>query len=254
MDVKPVTETEQLAHDAAVVARINAAERRRARVEIARWFLVAACLPVAASGWYAWAVHPRIQQEIQFIPIADNGSPLMALRDEEMPPEARKMNIQNSIINYVLRREGFNDLEADKNYDIVSRMSAKDIRDEYQSMNAMNKDGSQWKTYSGGGWIKVEYDSMEDLAPPTGYSDVPPAYLVRFCRQVKRKDKGMPERPELWGATVGFKADVKGYDGRLIRAHNPGRVQVTEYPNVRQIGPLVNNNANPRGNGCSAIK
>lgn len=250
--IKPVTETEQFAHDTAVVARINAAERRRSIANIVRWIVVAACIPAAATGWLAWAKYPLVVKEVQYIPISEDGTPLMALRDSDLPPQARKINVQNSIINYVRKREGFNDLEADKNWDIVSRMSSVSVRDEYQAINSMNKDGSQWKTYSGGGWIKVSYDSMEDLTTPAGYIDIPPAYFVRFCRQVKRKDKNIPDRAELWGATVGFKADVPGYDGRLIREENPGKIQVTSYPDVRPIGPLVNENGTPKS-GCGVM-
>lgn len=251
-EIKPVAANDQFKHDVAVMARIDAAERRKRLIEKAQWGLVVGSLFFGASGWVVWATHPQIVKEMEYMPVAEDGSRLLALRDDELPPEAKQRDIQNSVITYVLRREGYNSYEADKNWDVVSRMSSKDIRDDYQSINALNKEGSQSRIYGDNGWIRVEYDSMEDLVPTTGYKDVPPAYLVRFCRQVKKKDKNSPERAELWGATVVFKANVTGYDRRFIAAYNPGRIQVTDYPNVRPIGPLVN--TGNRLSGCGAIK
>jgi hypothetical protein len=235
-------ETDSLTHETEVVAKIMARENRKT---ISFWLMAtttALCVPIAASGWFMWLTKPRVEVKVERILVAEDGSPIKVFNYDEMPVEAKRRDVINSVVRYVTMREEFNELESGKNWDTVSRMSSKDVQEEYQKANRANSPTSQWQRYAPGGWVRTAFDSIIDETGVSGYKDIPPAYTVRFCRQEKIKDK-TPGRPELWDATVGFKI-VPGYDSRLISSYNPGSIQVTSYRESRPVGVLSNQPGN----------
>jgi type IV secretory pathway component VirB8 len=227
---------EEIQRSNEVAAQYVAMDRARTRRETMKTLALIACVPSAASGWVMWATKPRIQREVEFIPITENGVPALAYRLEDLPPEARNDAAFTTVWNYVCLREEYSWGMAEKAYRIVSLMSDDRVMNEYQDLvNIKNKE-SPTAVYGRDAVISIDYDSHDDLSPPTGYSGPPPGYSIRFRRTVTWLNKP-PER-ELWMCSVMFHRNVPKVDIRQRYEFSPQSIVVWQYPGARPITPL----------------
>lgn len=227
---------EEIARSNDVAAAYAAADKARTRRETLKTLALIACVPSAASGWALWALKPRVKREVEFIPITDNGVPALAYRPEDLPPEARNDFAFTTVWNYVRLREEYSFGMAEKAWRIVSLMSDDRVRREYQDANKIDNPESPTAIYGRDGVVSIDYDSHDDLSPPTGYSGPPPGYAIRFRRTVTWANK--PTERELWACSVWFHRNVPKVDIRQRYEFSPQSIIVWQYPGARPVAPL----------------
>ena len=223
----PLTEAE-LARSNEVALALARLETARARRDFIKSLALVVAAPIAVSGWYAWATNPRIEEDVEFIPITQRGEIAFAYRLEDLPPEARGDIAFTTIWNYVVAREGFSSGTADQRWRIVSLMSDEATKLQYQKDHITTNPASPWARYGHDGEVTIEYDSHVDLAPPTGYTGPPPGYAIRFRRTERWKNK--PDSAAIWQTSLRFHRDVPKIDRRNRYEFNPVSLQVWQYP------------------------
>lgn len=234
-NLRIVNDADDLRHYAEVARAMEAKDAKQSRRESMKSIGLMLAIPGIASGWAAWALMPRVEQRVEFVPIREDGTPARAYRLEDLPPEAQRDVAVNALWHYVWLRESYSSGMADHAWRVVSAMSDERVRKEYQDRHNPRNPQSPYAVYGKTGVVTVDYDSHDDLAPPEGYRGPPPGYAFRFWRTEVRD--GVPPVRAMWGASVRFRRDVPNIDPRQRYTFNAPGVQVWEYPGGRPVGP-----------------
>lgn len=209
-------------------AAIAARERKAGRREMLMRVGLIASAPVAASGWLAWAIRPRVEERIEFIPMREDGTIAKAYAFESLPAEAKGDSAINTLWNYVLLRESYSSGMVDTAYRIVSLLSDTRVRNEYQALhNPRNPDRPATK-YGDHTTVSITWDSHDDLTLPAGYDGPPPGYAFRYLRTERRKDG--TSSSALYRASARIHRNVPGFPAAQRFEFNAAQIQVWEYP------------------------
>jgi type IV secretion system protein VirB8 len=143
----------------------------------------------------------------------------------ELPSTAEAAVIRSELWTYVRLRQGYSKDTAHYGYDVVSAMSAPQVRQAYQRwFNAPNPDSPQ-VVLAGRGSVSVRYVSGAYIAPQV--------YQITY-EQTVQLDAG-PAQTTRWVVPVSFtKVTALPASARL---ENPGGIVVTDYPPPEQVAP-----------------
>ena len=234
--MNPITFTsgaEESAHWAKKTAEFNASQVKAGRRDLLLKGVAIASLPVAASGWLAWALKPRIEQAVEFVPVREDGTIARVYQLETLPPEAQRDLAVNAIWNYVRLRESYSSGMADYAYRVVSAMSSEPVRRAYQEASHPKNPASPWAVYGSKVTVRADYVSHDDLPLPQGYSGNPPGYAFVFRRTETRE--AAPPDTKLYRASVRVHRNVPGFSAEQRFEFNAPAVQVWEYPGAYPI-------------------
>lgn len=241
MKDKPKLEAVLSGDEMAAFNEAAAAADRKAKASDRRNFLKSIALisyaPVAASGWYAREVSPRIETKTEFIPIREDGTPARAFRLEDLPINAqRDVSGAAAAWFYVLMRESYSSGNMDYAWRVVSLMSDARVREEYQKAHINTNPNSPYAVYGKTGTISVEIDSFDALTPVEGYVGLPVGYEIRYWR-TERKPNLQPVR-RMYRTTMMFHRNVEMPNVRDRYEFNPPGLQIWEYPGAHPVSPV----------------
>lgn len=142
-----------------------------------------------------------------------------ATQISDLPPTQSVAVTRAAIWQYVRERESYDFANARYRYDVVSLMSAPDVRDGYQHAFLSSNPSSPQNTVGQKGQVNVEIINMSFVRTHVA--------LVRYRRTVLMYD-GSPATT-TWTATVGFeRVNTLPVADRLT---DPGGIVVTNYQN-----------------------
>lgn len=153
----------------------------------------------------------------------------------DLPLATRVAGIESVLMNYLIYRERFVPSEADRDYDIVSKLSSEQVRREYQGFaNAKLNPQAPAKELGPFGFIRVNL--VKGAAPDwvTHADDWSSGvYKIHYCRtQVRGNELPVSQRLEV---QIGF-AVVAGVPTDQRTTFNPPSVNVVSYPTAREEG------------------
>ena len=224
-----VKEADEMRHYAKVADKMKASEHKQERRSFVKTIALIAMLPIAASGWIAREVTPKIVKEYDLIPVAPDGTIVRKYRPEELPINARRDYIGvDATWDYVLARESYTSHLMAKNWNEVSAMSSPDVMREYQEAHDAKNEKSPYRKYGERGWIMIEKDSFTHLIPPEGYSGPPVGYLMRYWRY-ENMGNNSPMTRQMWVSEVRFKRGVSGIPENQRYEFNGIGIEVNFY-------------------------
>ena len=137
----------------------------------------------------------------------------------DLPATQEEAVIRAAVWQYVRDRESYAYADARYRYDVVSLMSAPDVRDTYQRWFLSSNPASPQNTIGKRGQIDTAMIGMSFVRPRVA--------LVRYAKTVLTYG-GTPEKT-TWTATVGFeRVDKLPATARLA---DPGGIIITTYQN-----------------------
>lgn len=225
---------EDLAHYATVAAEMRAQAQKRTQREFLKALALVLAVPMIASGWVARAVAPEIRQEVEFVPITENGVIASSHRWEALPATVKADNAMNTIWNYVRHREAYSHATADYAWRVVTALSDDKLGAEYRQAHDPRHPDSPTQRYGEKTRIDVAFDSVTDLCSVEACRDNPEGYKFWFWRtEVVDGHRG---RPELHSAEARFRRGVPGIDSRQRATINGPAAQVWEYVPASPVG------------------
>lgn len=137
----------------------------------------------------------------------------------DLPATESEAVIRAAIWQYVLDRESYDFADAHYRYDVVSLMSAPNVRDSYQHSFLSSNPSSPQNTIGRRGQVNAEIINMSFVRQQVA--------LVRYRRMVLTY--GGSPKTTTWTATVGFERveELPAAD----RLADPGGIIVTSYQN-----------------------
>lgn len=207
----------------------------------ARWYRRAFRI-MAAATTVSWVITvgavtaalwmlPLIRVVPVFIGFNEDGSQSSHLEFSALPPSQRVAAIEASLWQYVRLREGWNPWDAEYAYDVVSAMSAPNVRDAYQGFANSRDSENPAVKFGKSGAVRIDRLRSGFYHHSDDYSRG--AYSVDFCRVVMTEGA----KPQARRMTVSMEyalAEKIPLTDRI--SFNPDGTIVTGYPGPTQIG------------------
>jgi len=204
------------------------AQRTRGARRTARAAIAVAALSLLANVALAFAVASMLPLE-RLVPLPmwvhADGTVDVLPKMSDLPPTQGLAVTRAAIWQYVRDRQGYDFADARYRYDVVSMMSAADVRDAYQQWFLPGDRASPQNTVGRRGQIDLRLVNMSFVRPQVA--------LVRYERRLLMYG----EAPETttWTATVGF-ARVGSLPAE-DRLADPGGIIVTNYQDSEDSAP-----------------
>ena len=175
---------------------------------------------------------PLVRVVPVFIGFNDDGTRDSHTEFSALPPSQRVAAIEASLWQYVRMRESWNAWDAEYNYDVVSAMSAPNVRDAYQAFaNSRDPENPAVKFGKSG---SVRVDRLRSGFLPRHAEDYSRgAYTIDFCRVVMI-DGAKPQARRMTVSLEYALAEKIPLTDRI--RFNPDGVIVVGYPGPTQIG------------------
>ena len=204
------------------------AQRTRSAKRTARVACIVAGLSLLANVALSFAVASMLPLE-RLVPlpmwVRADGTVDVLPKMSDLPPTQSVAVTRAAIWQYVRDRAGYDFADARYRYDVVSMMSAPDIRDAYQQWFLPGNKSSPQNTVGRKGQIDVRLVNMSFVRQHVA--------LARYQRTVLLY--GEPPETTTWTATVGFeRVDDLPVGDRLS---DPGGIIVTNYQNSEDSAP-----------------
>jgi type IV secretion system protein VirB8 len=164
-----------------------------------------------------------------------DGSMATVVHGDALPPVVQERAVRATLFQYVRLREGWSTGEAGYAYDVVSRMSAPQVRAAFQEWFNLDKPPGPQAVWGTRTTVSVEQLSGAVLPNNTAQADE--IYQLRFRRT--ERTAGRPPVMSTWVVTLRYRAgqSIALTDGTTI---NPLGVLVTEYrPPEREGVPTL---------------
>lgn len=229
-----VRPADEMARGAAVAAEMRSRAQRRVRREFLKTLALAVSVPLIASGWVVRAVAPEVRQEIEYVPLAPDGTIASAFRWEALDPRVRGDAAINTLWSYVRHREAYSATGADYAWRVATALSEPKVGEEYKAAHDPRNPESPIARFGEKTRIDVAYDSHWDLCPVEGCADQAEGYAFRFWRT--EVVDGAARQPVMHVAQLRFRRDVPGIDARQRATINGPAIQVREYVPGRPAG------------------
>lgn len=172
---------------------------------------------------------PLVRTVPFFIPVHSNGytpPPMPVPVDSELPTAMSEAQIEATLWTYVQYRESYDFPGSRYAYDIVSSMSAPDVRNAYQQWaNYKNKE-SPVHLLGKDGTIRIQF-----VAAKLDQKDH--TYTCDFYREVDQD--GQPPSRGVWRVTVQY-ADSFAVPYQQRVTYNPTSLLVTGYSSPKPLG------------------
>lgn len=222
------------------VARAKEARRIKRNTRGLVVLAVALSAAVVAEGAALASLVPLVRVEVMHIYHRDDGTMISSTAWKDLPANVREMNIINVASEYVRLREGWSSGEARRAWSVVSALSTKDVRTQFQADYARSNQSSPERLYGDRATLRVDVTNVEKDADRAG------AYRVYFNRTLRSGDQD--GRPEALVATLRVR-DVQNPKAALpwwqrVQFNGPGIV-VWEYPGATHTTPNSINGVAP---------
>jgi hypothetical protein len=233
---RAVSAGQETAHFHAVAAEVEAKERGRASRERAMILALIVAVPVAASGWAAWALKPRIETQFSYVVVDPSGQQIPRFDFASLPENLRGNLVLNSAWAYLAAREGFSTIQASSDWYRVQSMSAPAVFTEYASVDDPRLPTSKWRRLGEGTRYQITYLSHRPLCDAACGPNGEPNGVEFTYRRVEVKD-GVVDQASMsqqWVARMRFDVGVQINDGAAVAVFNAARLRITQYvPGVR---------------------
>jgi type IV secretion system protein VirB8 len=191
--------------------------RRSARVA---WSLAGASLLTNVALSFAVASMVPLERLVPlYLWVRQDGTVDSASAISDLPATQAEAVVRAAIWQYVRDRESFAFADARYRYDVVSLMSASQVRDDYQHWFLSANPESPQNTIGKRGQVDTSMISMSFVRPQVA--------LVRYSKTVLVY--GSTPQKTTWTATVGFERVEKLPAAN--RLTDPGGIIVTSYQN-----------------------
>lgn len=230
----PAAELQRLYAEAK--ARRAREDRSRRRATRARYALIAGLTAaVIAEGAAIATMMPLVRIVPVFTPVRGSDGtvgPSTALWDS-LPEKDRETNILTTLWNYVECRESWSSATAEKCWTIVSALSTRDVREQFQQWYGKDNPESPARVYGDRATVRLVFRSVDKLPGGEG------AYQFRFDRieHVGGQDKP----PVSYVAPIRFRRldnpDKLPWWQRVT--FNAPALQVFEYRGATQEGVTI---------------
>lgn len=188
-----------------------------------RWLSLGACLVAVVEGVAIFKLTPLVRVVPVFVPVLSNGNLTEFMQN---PPTMTmdglkndKTAIQALLWQYVRYREQYNWGDAQLEWDVVSAMSAVDVRDQFQKWFDYKSPQSPQKLYGYNSAVKLSWVESGIKGDE---------YTVTFWRQLFT-DGAPVSRPDLWTCHLRYTTDYTMPIAARMQFDSPGIV-VTYYP------------------------
>lgn len=180
-----------------------------------------------------------VQPDKQYVPVTgfinEAGIYDQTASYTDLPLATQIAGIESVLANYLIYRERFVPSEADRDYDIVSKLSSDPVRHEYQAFaNAKLNPQAPAKDLGPFGFIRVNL--VKSAAPDwVTHADnwSSGVYRIHYCRtRVKGNEPPVSQRLEV---QIGF-AVVAGVPTDQRTTFNAPSINVVSYPTAREEG------------------
>jgi type IV secretion system protein VirB8 len=180
---------------------------------------------------------PTVRVEPVFVYLRDDGTAITSRSWSDMPENVREMNMVNVVAEYVRLREGWSSGEAQRAWNVVSALSTKEVRGQFQADYARSNPQSFERLYGDKASLRVDVVNVEKDADRLG------AYRVYFNRVLRTGDQD--GRPEAMVATLRVR-DVLNPKAlprwQRVQFNGPA-IAVWEYPGATHTTPNLVNGA-----------
>ena len=204
------------------------AQRARSAKRSARAAIAVAALLLFANVALAFAVASMLPLE-RLVPLPmwvhADGTVDVLPKMSDLPPTQSLAVTRAAIWQYVRDRQGYDFADARYRYEVVSMMSAPDVRDAYQQWFLPGNRASPQNTVGRKGQIDLRLVNMSFVRPQVA--------LVRYERRLLMY--GEAAETTTWTATVGF-ARVGSLPAQN-RLADPGGIIVTNYQDSEDSAP-----------------
>lgn len=204
------------------------AHRARSAKRTARIAFLVAGLSLLANVALAFTVASMLPLE-RLVPlpmwVRADGTVDVLPKMSDLPPSQSAAVTRAAIWQYVRNREGYDFADARYRYDVVSMMSAPDVRDAYQQWFLPGNRASPQNTVGRKGQVDLRLVNMSFVRPRVA--------LVRYQRTVLMYGEAL--ETTTWTATVGFdRVESLPVQSRLA---DPGGIVITNYQNSEDSAP-----------------
>lgn len=212
----------------------RAREARRAKLKAAGRVSTIAALSVAcvAEAVALAALAPTVRVEPVFVYLRDDGTQVSSRNWQDMPDAVRAANVVNVLSEYVRLREGYSSGEAGRAWNVVSALSAKTVREQFQQWYHRDNKESPQRVHGEKASVVVDVTDVQKD------EDRPGAYRVYFNRSVRTADS--LGRPEAMVASLRVR-DVLNPKAlppwQRVQFNGPA-IAVWEYPGAVHTTPL----------------
>lgn len=216
---------------AARLARAKEARRQKWRT---RSFVgIIACLSAAAAaeGVALAALLPTVRVEPVFVYLRDDGTKITSQSWDDMPADARGAHVYNVLSQYVMLREGWASGTGQRAWDVVSALSTKAVREQFQKEFHRSNPQSPERLYGEKATVRVDVTDVQRD------SDRPGAYRVYFNRTLRAADGDMPRENMVATLRVRDVLNPKALPWWQRIQFNAPAIAVWEYPGAVHTTP-----------------
>ena len=166
----------------------------------------------------------------------DDGTVTNYMNWDELPEMVKNDTTVNVVWQYVQYRESWSKGNAELAYDVVSAISAPDVRDQWQDYYDAKNPQSPQNVY-GDTTVQAKWVNFMPVCPESGCIGEPQQYRFWFDR-IETAPGQQPGKPVRYGVTVRILRNVPLPAGREAWrwTFNAPLVQVVEYPGATRDG------------------
>ncbi len=228
--VIPQAELQRL-YTAARAERVRE-ERRRKRATLARngtifaqWIVIGGMAVSIAS------MLPLVRVEPVFVYVREDGTSISSRSWADMPSDARQAAVLNVLSEYVRLREGWSSGEAQRAWEVVSALSTKPVRDQFQGWYRRENPESPQRAYGERTTVRVVVsDVQRDAVTPGAFR----VYFTRTERTGAADGRAVPMMASLRIRDVADPRQIPWW--QRVQFNGPA-VQVWEYPGAQPTSP-----------------
>ena len=214
--------------------RQAAKERRERRTGKVKSALIGVLVLAVAGEGLVIAVKAQSDPVTVFVYQRDDGSVTNSISYASLPASVKGKAEINALWAYVRLRESWSAPEAEYAWNVVSAMSSKDVREQYQSWIDDKATGPK-KAFGEDGQVRTDFVSFAPVcdADVLGACDNPDRMMFRFDRSERRGQSW--SKPIRYSVTLRFK-HVPRLPVWLVATVNSPGVVITDYPGAQPEG------------------
>lgn len=144
--------------------------KQRSWANVGRLSLLLGLAGVAiAEGVALAALAPLVRVEPVFVYQRDDGTALSSTSWKDMPANVREASLMNVLAEYVRLREGWSSGEAARAWDVVSALSTKQVREQFQAWYRKENPESPQRIYGDRSTLRVVVTDIRPEPTPGAY-------------------------------------------------------------------------------------
>ncbi len=166
-----------------------------------------------------------------FVYLRDDGTSITSRSWDDMPDAAREANVYNVLSQYVMLREGWASGTGQRAWDVVSALSTKAVREQFQREFHRGNPQSPERLYGDKATVRVDVTDVQRD------SDRPGAYRVYFNRTLRTADGDAPRESMVATLRILDVLNPKALPHWQRIQFNAPAIAVWEYPGAVHTTP-----------------